>query len=100
MEYYDHYLIQSIDYQYEIINREYLSFTKNITEEDLQFIESIAPKMENYTTGGGGDDDDYENVIEFYHRWLYFMIRYSKIWIISILFSNYIKFNCYHYSNK
>ena len=35
MEYYDHYLIQSIDYQYEIINREYLSFTKNITEEDL-----------------------------------------------------------------
>ena len=32
MEYYDHYLIQSIDYQYEIINREYLSFTKNITE--------------------------------------------------------------------
>ena len=81
MEYYDHYLIQSIDYQYEIINREYLSFTKNITEEDLQFIESIAPKMENYTSigvGVGDDDNDYENVIEFYHRWLYFMIRYSK----------------------
>lgn len=80
MEYYDHYLIQSIDYQYEIINREYLSFTKNITEEDLQFIESIAPKMENYTSVGVGvgDDNDYENVIEFYHRWLYFMIRYSK----------------------
>ena len=57
MEYYDHYLIQTIDYQYEIINREYLSFTKNITEEDLQFIESIAPKMENYTTGGGGGDE-------------------------------------------
>lgn len=37
-------LIQSIIHQHEIINREYLSFKKNLTEKDYDIIESLVPE--------------------------------------------------------
>ncbi|EER33603.1 predicted protein [Candida tropicalis MYA-3404] len=73
-KYNNHYLIKTIDYQFEIINREYLSFKKNITQEDLDIIASMQPQ-----------DRD----VEFYYRWLYFMIRYSNMDSINFVLKLY-----------
>lgn len=63
-KYGSHYLVQSVVLQNEIINREYLSFKKTISDEDFELIESLAPEVE---------------VEEFCYSWLYFMIRFSNM---------------------
>ncbi|KAG5421450.1 hypothetical protein I9W82_000540 [Candida metapsilosis] len=58
------FLVQSVVLQNEIIDREYLSFKKTLTDEDFELIESLAPSLE---------------VEEFCYSWLSFMIRYSNM---------------------
>ncbi|KAI5970394.1 hypothetical protein CANMA_000557 [Candida margitis] len=63
-KYGSHYLVQSIVLQNEIINREYLSFKKTITDEDYALIESLVPT---------------EEMEEFCYSWLSFLIRFSNM---------------------
>ncbi|EMG46148.1 hypothetical protein G210_3617 [Candida maltosa Xu316] len=73
-KYGDHYLIKTIDLQNAIINRDYLNFKKTITKEDLQEIKKMIP----------ADGD-----IDFYHHWLYFMIRYANMDHINFILKLY-----------
>ncbi|RCK57748.1 hypothetical protein Cantr_06254 [Candida viswanathii] len=72
--YNDHYLVQTINYQYEIINREFLKFKKTITPGDKHVISAMQPK-----------DGD----LEFYYRWLHFMIRYSNMENVNFILTLY-----------
>ena len=63
-KYGSHYLVQSVVLQNEIINREYLSFKKALSDGDFELTESLVPEKE---------------VEEFCCSWLAFMIRYSNM---------------------
>ncbi|KAI5953479.1 hypothetical protein KGF54_002851 [Candida jiufengensis] len=61
-----HYLVQSVLLQNEIINREYLSLKKNFLENDYNLIESIMP-------------EDQKDIEVFCCHWLTFMTKYSNL---------------------
>ncbi|KAI3405631.2 hypothetical protein KGF56_001649 [Candida oxycetoniae] len=60
------YLIQSVIFQHEIINREYLLFKKNLCDSDYDMIEALMPP-------------EGEKAAKFCQLWVKFMIRYSNL---------------------